>query len=113
MGEATVRHRVGQSIAAARRAAGMTHADLAARLGWPRDTLIHFEYGRRSLSIDRLTAIASALDCEPATLLIADTALAHIVERLARDASLLQQVAFFLQSLEDEHLNQSGSYPEP
>ncbi len=113
MAEDSVAHIIGRRIAMARQAAGLTQGALADRLGWPRDTLIHFEYGRRSLSIDRLMAIASALDCEPATLLIADTALAHIVERLSRDASLLQQVAFFLQSLEDEHLNQGGSYPEP
>lgn len=112
MTENLAAHIVGRRIAAARRAGGLTQAALACRLGWPRDTLVHYEHGRRSLSIDRLAAIAAALGCEPATLLITDTALARIVERLSRDASLLQQVTFFLHSLEDEPSNQDSSYPE-
>ncbi len=112
MTEATTAHTVGRRIAAARQAVGLTQAALADRLGWPRDTLIHYEHGRRSLSVDRLAAIATALGCQPATLLIADPLLATIVDRLAHDASLLQQVAFFLRSLDDEHLDHNGSYAD-
>ena len=96
----TVRQLVGQRIAAARRATGMTHADLAARLGWPRDTLIHYEHGRRALSVDRLAAIAAALDLHPAVLLIADADLGAILHRLASEPDLRAQVRFFLETLE-------------
>ena len=100
MVDATVRRQVGQRIATARRAAGMTHAELAARLGWPRDTLIHYEHGRRALSVERLVAIAAALDIHPAVLLIADADLRAILHRLVSEPDLRAQVHFFLETLE-------------
>jgi transcriptional regulator with XRE-family HTH domain len=92
--------RIGRRIAAARRAAGLTQAELAQRLGWPRDTLIHYEHGRRALSIDRLSAIADALTLHPASLLIADERLAALVQRVLCDTEVQAQVDFFLSALD-------------
>jgi transcriptional regulator with XRE-family HTH domain len=102
---------VGRRIAAARRAAGLSQRELAAHLGWPRDTLINYEYGRRAIDVDRLVLIAGALDCHPATLLLdADDVLAAVIERVRADAELVQQVAFFLDTLTAE---QEAAIAEP
>jgi transcriptional regulator with XRE-family HTH domain len=100
---------VGRRIAAARRQAGFTHAELAARLGWPRDTLIHYEHGRRAITVDRLAAIADALDLPPASFLIDDAALSRLIVRLLREGELQTQVQFFLSTLESD---QTTSNPE-
>lgn len=92
---------IGRRIAAARRAAGLTQGELAQRLDWPRDTLIHYEHGRRALALHRLGAIAEALAIHPATLLIAEEHFARLVQRLADDAELRSQVDFFLTTLEE------------
>lgn len=92
---------IGRRIAAARRAAGLTQAELAQRLDWPRDTLIHYEHGRRALSIERLLAIAHALTLHPASLLIADERLAALVQRVLSDAEIQAQVDFFLSTLDE------------
>ena len=92
---------VGRRIAAARRARRLTQAELAARLGWPRDTLIHYEHGRRALSVTRLAEIAAALERHAATLLIDDPALAALVQRLTGDEALREQIAFFVSTLDD------------
>jgi len=98
---------VGRRIAAARRQAGLTHAELAARLGWPRDTLIHYEHGRRAITVDRLAAIAVALDLPPASLLIDDAALSRLITRLLRERELQAQVQFFLNTLESDQTDTS------
>ena len=98
---AAFRRAVGQRIARLRRSAHLTHAQLADRLGWPRDTLIHYEHGRRALSVDRLAAIAEALDVHPAVLVTTDEAFAAIVQRLASDPGIRTQVQFFLDTLEE------------
>jgi transcriptional regulator with XRE-family HTH domain len=100
---------VGRRIAAARREAGLTHAELAARLGWPRDTLIHYEHGRRAITVDRLEAIAAALDLPPASFLIDDATLSQLIVRLLRERELQTQVQFFLNTLESD---QTTSDPE-
>lgn len=102
MNDTSYRRTVGQRIGTARRAAGLTHAQLAARLGWPRDTLIHYEHGRRALSIERLAAIADALGMHPAVFLVDDTGLGTLIQRLAQDSNLRAQVTFFLTTLDDE-----------
>ena len=61
----TFAHAIGRRIASARRAALLAQEQFAQRLGWPRDTLIHYEHGRRALAIDRLAAIATALGVHP------------------------------------------------
>ncbi|HEY0737300.1 MAG TPA: helix-turn-helix transcriptional regulator [Herpetosiphonaceae bacterium] len=93
---------VGQRIAATRRARRLSQAALAARLGWPRDTLAHYEYGRRALTVDRLVVLAAALDVHPAALLIDDLGTAMFVTRLLNDAELRQQVRFFIDTLDSE-----------
>jgi transcriptional regulator with XRE-family HTH domain len=93
---------VGQRIAAVRQARHLSQAALAARLSWPRDTLAHYEYGRRALSIDRLITLAAALEVHPAALLIDDPDTALLVTRLLDDAELQQQVRFFIDTLDSE-----------
>lgn len=94
-------HTVGRRIAAARRAAGLTQAALAARLDWPRDTLIHYEHGRRAIAVDRLALIAAALNIPPATLLMDNDTLARLFTQLSHDPHLPKQVLFFLSTLEE------------
>jgi transcriptional regulator with XRE-family HTH domain len=93
---------VGQRIAAVRQARRLSQSALAARLGWPRDTLAHYEYGRRTLSVDRLVALTAELEVHPATLLIDDLNLATLVARLLDDAELRQQIRFFIDTLASE-----------
>jgi transcriptional regulator with XRE-family HTH domain len=91
---------VGRRIAEVRRAAGLTQAELAVRLGWPRDTLINVEHGRRPITITRLTQIAHSLNVPLVTLLIEDTHKAQLVTRLLRGTEEeREQVAFFLDTL--------------
>lgn len=97
----TLNRTAGRRIAAARRAAGLTQAELAARLNWPRDTLIHYEHGRRAIAVDRLALIAAALNIPPATLLMDDDTLTRLFTQLSRDPYLPKQVLFFLNTLED------------
>ena len=94
-------HTVGRRIAEARRTARLTQAELAARVGWPRDTLINVEHGRRPITVERLVQIAAALNVPPATLLVDDEQIARLIGRLIRGTDELRsQVAFFLDSLE-------------
>jgi transcriptional regulator with XRE-family HTH domain len=93
---------VGARIRALRRMRGMSAQELADALRWPLDTLVNYEYGRRPLQLDRLAALATALAVPPAALLIADTLTADLVARLAADASLAQEVRFFLDALQAE-----------
>jgi transcriptional regulator with XRE-family HTH domain len=97
---------VGRRIAAARRAAGLTQAELAARLDWPRDTLIHYEHGRRAIAVDRVATIATALNIPPATLLMDDDTLTRLFTQLSRDPHLPKQVLFFLSTLEEREEEQ-------
>jgi transcriptional regulator with XRE-family HTH domain len=98
---------VGRRIAAARKAARLTQAELAERLSWPRDTLIHYEHGRRSIAIDRIEQIAAALDIPPATLLMDSETLAAIFRQIAGDPYLPKQVLFFLTTLAEEGQEQA------
>jgi transcriptional regulator with XRE-family HTH domain len=98
----------GRRIAAARRTAHLTQAELASRIGWPRDTLINIEHGRRPITVERLIHVAAALELPPATLLISDTRAAHLVARLLSGTEELRdQVAFFLDSLEATEMAES------
>lgn len=93
---------VGRRIRAVRRAAGLTAAALARRLDWPADTLINYEYGRRPLTLDRLAAIAAALNVTPVALLLPDEADVELVDGLVRDPELAHDVRFFLTTLQAE-----------
>jgi transcriptional regulator with XRE-family HTH domain len=98
----TLNRTAGRRIAAARRAAGLTQAELATKLNWPRDTLIHYEHGRRAIAVDRLATLAAALDIPPATLLMDDDILIQLFTHLAHDPYLPKQVLFFLSTLEED-----------
>ena len=93
---------VGQRIAAARQRAGLSARDLAARLSWPRDTLVNYEQGRRAITIERLQEIAAALYLSPAVLLLDDQHLVQVLTTLTREPALLPHVDFFISSLHDE-----------
>jgi transcriptional regulator with XRE-family HTH domain len=60
---------LGRVIARRRLAAGLSQADLARRLGWPKASLVNYEQGRRSPPLPALLAIADALHCRPGELL--------------------------------------------
>ena len=93
---------VGRRIAAARQTAGLSAADLAERLRWPRDTLVNYETGRRRLTVESLTEIAQALDMPAAVLLLDDPALATLITRLTREPKAIEDVGFFLDARGDE-----------
>jgi transcriptional regulator with XRE-family HTH domain len=94
--------RIGKRIAAVRQTAALSQGELAQRVGWPRDTLINYEHGRRALSVERLAQVARALEVHPAVLLTEDEQLAILIQRLATDTELLGQVAFFIEALASE-----------
>lgn len=99
---------VGRRIAEARRTARLTQAELAARVGWPRDTLINVEHGRRPITVERLVQIAAALNTPTATLLVDDQQIARLIGRLINGTDELRgQVAFFLDSLEAAEVPES------
>ena len=93
---------VGQRIAVVRQRAGLSIRDLAERIGWPRDTLVNFELGRRALTIERLQVIADALNVPSALFLLEDDQLTDILRRLTSDRELLAHVRFFLDTLHDD-----------
>lgn len=99
---ATLRTIVGQRIRDVRRRRGLSAAGLARELGWPTETLINFEYGRRPLYLDRLEVIAHALHVSPLALLVADETTADTIAQLADDADLAGEVRFFLDALDAE-----------
>lgn len=90
---------VGQRIAAARQRAGLSIRDFAERIGWPRDTMVNYELGRRAITIERLQIIADMLDVPPAALLLENKQLAAVLSRLAANPPLLAQVHLFLDTL--------------
>jgi transcriptional regulator with XRE-family HTH domain len=93
---------LGRRVAAVRRAANLTQVELAAKLNWPSDTLINYENGRRSFSLERLIAIANALELPPAALLLDDPGLARLLTRLISDTELRAQIEFFVNALDTE-----------
>lgn len=102
-----VARQVGRRIAELRQRAGLSQRELAARLGWTRDIVAHYELGRRELGLERLAAIAAALQVSPATLLARDDQ-APILLALDTRPELLGEVRFFLTSLA-----QGGDPPPP
>ena len=99
---------VGQRIAQMRHRQRLSTRELAQRLGWPRDTLVNFEHGRRAITIERLDAIAQALDVAPAVLLLDDDRLRDLLARLRAEPGLVDQITFFLTTLDDELPGASG-----
>lgn len=58
------RLRMGERIAALRKAKGMTQAELAEITGLQRTHILRIEQGRYGVTVDVLTAIGDALDAE-------------------------------------------------
>ena len=58
------RLRMGERIAALRKSAGLTQAELAERAGLQRSHIVRLEQGCYGATIDVLTAIADALECK-------------------------------------------------
>jgi transcriptional regulator with XRE-family HTH domain len=94
---------IGRRIADARKQRGLSGQLLAERLGWARETLVNFELGRRAITVERLMAIAAALELHPAALFFDDAAAGQLAAQIATDARLSAHVRFFVASLEDEH----------
>ena len=91
---------IGRRLAVARKAAGLTVRDLAARLGWPYTTLANYEEGRRPLRVAQLVAIAAALGQSPAAFLVDSPEAAAVVNRIDGDLDRCVQLAFILDSLD-------------
>lgn len=92
---------IGQRIAQARKAQGLTMRALAERLDWPFSTLGNFESGRRSLTVSHLYAIAAALGRAPAALLMDTPEAATLVDALAADPELAVQIEMVRDALAD------------
>jgi transcriptional regulator with XRE-family HTH domain len=91
---------VGQRLAAARKAAGLTVRQLADRLGWPdHSRLTSYETGRRTTSVVTLIEIARALGQAPAALLVESTEEATIITQVAGNRERAQQLAYLIQLL--------------
>lgn len=91
---------IGRRLASARRAAGLTVRQLAARLGWPYTTLANYEEGRRPLRVAQLSAIAATLGQSPAAFLVELPEAATIINRIDGDLDRCLQVAFMLDTLD-------------
>lgn len=61
-GGLSVPQRVGQRVREARKAAGMTQAELGEEIGVTGAAIAHLEAGTRDTTVTRLTAIAQVLD---------------------------------------------------
>lgn len=61
---------LGAAVAAARQAAGLTRADLAARLGVGEHALAHVEDGAARLSLSRLVSLAEEVGADPLDLVV-------------------------------------------
>ena len=93
---------LGQRLAAARKAAGLTVRELAAQLSWPFTTLANYEAGRRPIRIAQLVAIAEKLHQSPAAFLVDLPEAAVIINSIDGNLDRCLQVAFFLESLETD-----------
>src|SRR6266545_5559598 len=94
--------RVGQRLARARKAAGLTLQELADQLGWPLSTLANYETGRRPIKLAHLEAVAAALHRSPAVFLVDSEEAAAIVEQIVGNQERCLQVLFFLETLTEQ-----------
>jgi transcriptional regulator with XRE-family HTH domain len=97
--EPTIDVRVGQRLARARKAAGLTLQELADRLRWPLSTLDNYETGRRPIKLAHLEAISAALNRSPAAFLVDSDEASMIIEQISVDQERCLQVLFFLEAL--------------
>jgi transcriptional regulator with XRE-family HTH domain len=94
--------RVGQRLAHARKAVGLTLQELADQLGWPYSTLANYETGRRPIKLAHLEAIATVLHRSPAAFLVDSAEAAVIVEQITGNQERCLQVLFFLDALTEQ-----------
>ncbi len=94
--------RVGQRLARARKAAGLTLQELADQLGWPYSTLANYETGRRPIKLTHLEAISGVLHRSPAAFLVDSDEAAAIVEQVVGNQERCLQVLFFLDALREQ-----------
>ena len=104
---------IGKRIRALRRAIGLTAVTLAQRLDWPMATLINYEYGRRPLTVERLAAIADALDVSLLALLVPDAVDMDLIDQLIGEPALAREVRFYLDTLQAEVALQDEWTPSP
>jgi transcriptional regulator with XRE-family HTH domain len=93
---------VGQRVAAARKAAGLTVRQLAEQLGWPdHSRLTSYETGRRAMTVGTLMEIAQALGQAPAALLAESLEEAAIMTQVAGNRERAQQLAYLIHLLDE------------
>jgi len=97
--DGAVRRHVGRRVGALRRERGMTLRQLADLLGWPQDTLVNYEYGRRPITVERLVALAQTLGCTPAALLVGDDDTAAVIETMSSNPGITPQIVNFIKEL--------------
>ena len=98
--EAAVAVTLGRRIGEARARAGLTLRALATQLGVDHSTLANYEAGRRQLRVTQLVAIARALGCAPASLLVDPPEAAELVNRLDGNLERALQISYILDTLE-------------
>jgi transcriptional regulator with XRE-family HTH domain len=91
---------VGQRLAVARKAAGLTVRQLADQLGWPdHSRLTSYETGRRAISVVTLIEIAQSLGQAPAALLVESPEEAEIITHVAGNRERAQQLSYLIELL--------------
>lgn len=101
--DGAVRKYIGRRVGAIRRERGMTLRQLADLLGWPQDTLINYEYGRRPITVERLVVLAQALGCTPAALMAGDDDTAAVIETMSSNPGITPQIVNFIKELGESY----------
>lgn len=93
---------IGQRLARARKQAGLTVRQLAARLGWnDHSRLTNYEVGRRSVSVVVLMEIAAALGQAPGALLAESDEEAQVIGQVAGNRERAQQLLYLSDVLDE------------
>jgi transcriptional regulator with XRE-family HTH domain len=95
---------VRRHIVALRQDQGLSTRELADRRGWPRDTLLNYEVGRRRITVEVLVEIAAAFHTLSAALLVDGAMLAQILTGLRKSPAATADVAFYLRTRDEELL---------
>ena len=93
---------IGRRIAEVRKRAGLSAQVLATQMGWSRETLVNFELGRRAITVERLSIIATALGMHPAELLFEHREAAQLAAQIATDQRLYANVRGFVSTMGDD-----------
>lgn len=101
--DSMVRKLVGRRIGAMRHVRHLSLRQLADLLGWPQQTLVNYEYGRRPLTVERIVALAHALGCAPASLLVDNDDMAAVIDRMDHDPALSAHIVRLLKGAAPQH----------